>query len=68
MVWYWPFQLCGIKRAMKDKPHWMELCQQPSVEQDDPEKLMELVKEINHLLDDKDKRLRREVSVRSGPR
>jgi hypothetical protein len=28
---------------MKDKSHWMELCQQASVEQD-PEKLMELEK------------------------
>jgi hypothetical protein len=37
---------------MKDKPHW-ELCQQASVEQD-PEQLMELIREINHLLDDKE--------------
>ena len=45
--------------AMKDKPYWMELCQQASVEQD-PEKLMELVREINRLLDEKEQRLRRE--------
>jgi hypothetical protein len=50
---------------MKDKPHWMELCQQASVEQD-PEKLMELVKEINRLLDDKEKRLRREPQRRTA--
>jgi hypothetical protein len=43
---------------MKDKPYWMELCQQ-SVEQD-PEKLMELVREINRLLDEKEQRLKRE--------
>jgi hypothetical protein len=35
---------------MKDKPHWTELCQQTSVEQDH-EKLMELIKEITRLLD-----------------
>jgi hypothetical protein len=37
---------------MKDKPHWMKLCQQASVEQD-PEKLMELITEITRLLDEK---------------
>ena len=42
---------------MKDKPHWMKLCQQASVEQD-PEKLMELVAEITRLLDEKQKRLK----------
>jgi hypothetical protein len=49
---------------MKDKPHWMELCQQASVEQD-PEKLMELVKEITRLLDEKEERLRQERSKKS---
>jgi hypothetical protein len=39
------------------EPHWMELCQQASVEQD-PEKLMELVREITRLLDEKETRLR----------
>jgi hypothetical protein len=42
---------------MKDKPYWMELCQQASVEQD-PEKLMELIAEINRLLDEKEERLK----------
>jgi hypothetical protein len=42
---------------MKDKPHWTELCEQASVEQDH-EKLMELINEINRLLDDKEQRLR----------
>jgi hypothetical protein len=49
---------------MKDKPHWVELCQQASVEQD-PEKLMELVKEITRLLDEKEERLRHERSKKS---
>ena len=31
---------------MKDKEHWMELCQQAAVEQD-PKRLMEFVEEIN---------------------
>jgi hypothetical protein len=39
---------------MKDIPHWMELCQQASVEQY-LEKLMELVKEINRLLEEKER-------------
>jgi DNA-binding transcriptional regulator PaaX len=43
---------------MKDKPHWMELCQQAAVEQDS-QKLLELVKEINRLLDEKQDRLGR---------
>jgi hypothetical protein len=45
------------KRALKDKPHWTELCQQASVEQDH-EKLMELIKEITRLLDEKEERIR----------
>ena len=43
---------------MKDKPHWMELCQQAAVEQD-PEKLMVLINEITRLLDEKEERLLR---------
>jgi len=42
---------------MKDKPHWTELCQQASVEQDHG-KLMELIKEITRLLDEKEERIR----------
>jgi hypothetical protein len=41
---------------MKDNPRWEELCKQATVEQD-PEKLMELVKEIDRLLDEKHERL-----------
>jgi hypothetical protein len=38
------------------KERWMELCAQAAVEQD-PEKLMELVREINNLLEEKERRL-----------
>jgi hypothetical protein len=43
---------------MKDKAQWLELCEQASVDQD-PKKLMELVKEINRLLEEKEERLKR---------
>jgi hypothetical protein len=39
------------------REEWMELCRQASVEQD-PQKLVELVRRINELLEAKDKRLR----------
>jgi hypothetical protein len=42
---------------MKDKAHWRKLCQQAAVEQD-PDKLMELVKEIDRLLAEKEERLK----------
>lgn len=35
---------------------WMELCRQAAIEQD-PQRLMELVKEINDLLEAKERRL-----------
>jgi hypothetical protein len=38
------------------KERWMELCAQAAVEQD-PEKLMALVREINSLLEEKEQRL-----------
>jgi hypothetical protein len=38
------------------KERWMELCAQAAVEQD-PTKLMELVKEINNLLEEKERSL-----------
>jgi hypothetical protein len=41
---------------MKDKARWMELCEQAAVEQD-PEKLMKLVTEINRLLEEKERRV-----------
>lgn len=38
------------------KERWMELCAQAAVEQD-PVKLMQLVREINSLLEEKERRL-----------
>jgi hypothetical protein len=42
---------------MKDKQHWRQLCEQAAFEQD-PDKLLELVREINRKLEEKEKRLR----------
>ena len=39
------------------KEHWLGLCEQAAQEQD-PDKLMDLVKEITRLLDEKQERLR----------
>jgi len=46
---------------------WRQLCELAAIEQD-PERLLALVKEINRLLDEKDKRLREksERSAQSG--
>ena len=48
----------------KTKERWMELCEQAAVEQDD-EKLMLLIDEINRMLEDKDERLKRAQSTAS---
>ena len=40
----------------KTKEEWMRLCEQAAVEKD-PQKLMELVNEINRLLKEKEDRL-----------
>jgi hypothetical protein len=42
-------------REQKEK--WFELCEQAAVEQD-PEKLMALVRQINALLDEEEQRLK----------
>jgi hypothetical protein len=42
---------------LRDKQHWRELCEQAAFEQD-PDKLLELVREINRQLEEKEKRLR----------
>jgi hypothetical protein len=39
-----------------DKEHWKVLCEQAAVEQD-PQKLVELIKQINRLLEEKQSRL-----------
>lgn len=43
---------------------WRQLCEQASVEQDS-EKLLELVKQINLLLDEKEQRLKRSTTEAS---
>jgi hypothetical protein len=43
----------------ENKEHWKLLCERAAVEQD-PERLMELIHEINRMLDDKERRLQRE--------
>ncbi len=42
---------------MRDKERWRELCAQAAEEQD-PVRLMQLVKEINEQLDEKEARLK----------
>jgi hypothetical protein len=44
------------------KEQWMRLCEQAATEQD-PDKLMELVREINRLLEEKEQRLKRESTA-----
>ena len=41
------------------REYWMHLCEQAANEQD-PDKLMELVREINRLLEEKEARLKQE--------
>jgi hypothetical protein len=41
---------------LENREKWMELCEQPSTEQD-PEKLLALVQEINRLLEAKQERV-----------
>jgi hypothetical protein len=54
--------LKGEKREI-----WMHLCEQAAVEQD-PDKLMDLIKQINQLLEEKERRLKGEssFSTRNG--
>ena len=42
----------------KDKERWQQLCEQAANEQD-PDKLLELAKEIVRILDEKEERLKR---------
>lgn len=48
-------------REKKEK--WFELCEQAAVEQD-PDKLMALVRQINALLDEKESRIRDPALIR----
>jgi hypothetical protein len=56
-----------VEDAMQDKERWHELCEQAAVEQD-RDKLIELVREINRLLDEKQKRIdqSRKANVQNG--
>ncbi len=45
----------------KTKERWMELCELATTEQD-PRKMLELVKQINELLEAKENRLKRKPS------
>jgi len=49
----------------KLKEEWAQLCEQAAIEQD-PQKLMLLVSEINRMLDEKEKRLKSQYSQSSG--
>jgi len=49
---------------MEDKERWMELCEQASKEPD-PERLLELVRQVNALLEEKETRLRVEPGMQS---
>ena len=51
---------------MEDNERWKELCSLASTEQD-PDKLLALVEEINRLLDEREQRLRRNQSSNPIP-
>ena len=44
---------------------WMHLCEQAAVEQD-PDKLMDLIKQINQLLEEKERRLKGNLKSPNG--
>lgn len=56
---YWPY--------MKNPDRWRELCEQASREQD-PEKLLELTREIIRLLDEKETRLKDAIRPTDPPK
>ena len=45
------------RQMRENREKWMELCEQAATEQD-PEKLMELISQINRLLEAKERRLK----------
>ena len=49
----------------KVKEEWMELCEQAAVEQDN-DRLLELIRAINTMLEKKEERLARERAARGG--
>lgn len=54
-------------RAMqgKVKEDWIELCEKVAIEKD-PGRMIELVRELNRMLDEKEERLQRERAARGG--
>ena len=48
------------------RERWMRLCEQAACEQD-PEKLMDLVSEINRILEEKERRLLGRANLASEP-
>ena len=50
----------SMKGANRER--WHNLCEQAAIEQD-PERLLELIKEINQLLEEKEQRLKQERHV-----
>jgi hypothetical protein len=51
---------------LKNREKWMELCAQAAIEQD-PAKLLVLVKEINRLLEEKEQRLQSRAGAAKSP-
>jgi hypothetical protein len=49
----------------KVKEDWMRLCEQIAIEQD-TDRMLELLRELNGMLDEKEKRLEREQSKRGA--
>lgn len=49
----------------KVKEEWMQMCERAAIEQDS-EKLMALVREINRMLDEKDQRLKSDQPAKAS--
>jgi hypothetical protein len=50
----------------ENREKWMELCEQAATEQD-PEKFMELISQINRLLEAKERRLKGNLPATESP-
>jgi len=50
----------------ENREKWMELCEQAATEQD-PEKFMELISQINRLLEAKERRLKDNLPATESP-
>ena len=61
----WMKQTQGRATIAKDKEPWRELCEQASTEQD-PKKLVKLIREINELLEAKRARLKIDSPAKSA--